>query len=141
MDEIIERVTEFMDSRILDFYDKIVEEKATDVITEFLEDNCDYDEAEKAEGTIPKNWEDNIMDYVDSSVSVYNNELLDWAVETNFRGVDFTFEELGTKYEIEDSSDIYKMLMQAQFICIEKIVVNTIEEAIYNKILRESLKY
>lgn len=79
---------------------------------------------------------DSISEYADSNVDIYNSDLLDWAKE-HLGDIEEANKEFGTP----EDGDIIKQIMQAQYIVMERELLDSIKEGVVLKAWKVASEY
>ena len=79
---------------------------------------------------------DSISEYADSSVDIYNSDLLDWAKD--HLG---DIEEANQEFGIPEDGGIIQQIMQAQYIVMERELLDSIKEGVVLKAWKVASEY
>ena len=82
------------------------------------------------------NISDSISEYADSSVDIYNSDLLDWAKD--HLG---DIEEANQEFGIPEDGGIIQQIMQAQYIVMERELLDSIKEGVVLKAWKVASEY
>ena len=114
--------------KALGYYDQDVEISAYDVVSEFLDDECEYDPEENVYKFEGRDWQQYIFERADGATEIYNDALWDWARNTMGGGVEHYFQEFG---EGLIDNNLTRTFMAAQQVCIESVAMlalNSLED-------------
>lgn len=79
---------------------------------------------------------DSISEYANNNVDIYNSDLLDWAKE-HLGDIEDANKEFGTP----EDGDIIKQIMQAQYIVMERELLDSIKEGVVLKAWKVASEY
>jgi len=127
-EKLLEEVLSYVKSEdILNYYDREIEERVKEAIIFSFNDLKINSKGDAF--LIPKDWKDYVILYADMVTEMYPNSLKKWALKNNFKPIDIYLKNIG-KVEVESWKDIYNLIEDAQFFCIEKIIKAAIEVSI-----------
>ena len=127
-EKLLEEVLSYVKSEdILNYYDREIEERVKEAIIFSFNDLKINSKGDAF--LIPKDWKDYVILYADMVTEMYSNSLKKWALKNNFKPIDIYLKNIG-KVEVESWKDIYNLIEDAQFFCIEKIIKAAIEVSI-----------
>jgi|GEM_PF-2264717 len=118
--------------KILGYKDYVAEKKTKEILKEYFLD-IGYDLKEQNE--LNEDWEEELFDFIDYNIRLHDSDLLKWAGETLFQGVDLYFKEQGTGENVRSSDEIFQIFEKALLNCIKLLAVGTIDLALKKKYL------
>lgn len=118
--------------KILGYKDYVAEKKTKEILKEYFLD-IGYDLKEQNE--LNEDWEEELFDFIDYNIRLHDSDLLKWAGETLFQGVDLYFKEQGTGENVRSSDEICQIFEKALLNCIKLLAVGTIDVALEKEYL------